>query len=575
MNIGLIGFGSMGKTHAYAVHNLNYFFGDGISARIAGVCTAHRETSEKAAREYGFDVSVTDEDELIYSPDIDIIDICTPNILHFETAKKAVLAGKHVYCEKPLAVTPEQADMLASLAAEKGVTAQVVFNNRFMSGVMRAKEIISGGLIGNVISFRCEYLHSSCTDLSRNAGWKQDRDICGGGVLFDLGSHAIDLIRYLCGEFSSVSGKAQIAHPLRRGIEGREWRTNADEAFYLTAELECGAVGTIEANKLAFGTNDDLSFEIYGDAGAVRFSLMQPNYIGFYDGRKPGTLRDFPGSEGADRLAHGSCRFDARVSFLRPRRKTCRTVICRRCRGSAYHGMCAKVSRKPRARGEDQLMMPTAAAKSGGDSEGAMLTVGLTGSTGSGKGYVSEIFVKSGIPCLDTDRVCRDVYMKGQPCYNDLVAAFGAGILREDGEIDRKALSDLAFPDDDKYRMLNSIAFLHIRKATEKWLDERRAEGARIAVIDAPMLYESGFDRLCDKVVSVIADRPTQIARVMQRDGITAETAKLRLSKQKPDSYYRSRCDYVLDNSASNAGDIWNDTRRLIGVLRRLPAARC
>ena len=120
-------------------------------------------------------------------------------------------------------------------------------------------------------------------------------------------------------------------------------------------------------------------------------------------------------------------------------------------------------------------MMPTAAAKSGGDSEGAMLTVGLTGSTGSGKGYVSEIFVKSGIPCLDTDRVCRDVYMKGQPCYNDLVAAFGAGILREDGEIDRKALSDLAFPDDDKYRMLNSIAFLHIRKATEKWLDERRA----------------------------------------------------------------------------------------------------
>lgn len=288
MNIGLIGFGSMGKTHAYAVHNLNYFFGDGISARIAGVCTSHRETSEKAAREYGFDVAVTDEDELIYSPDIDIIDICTPNILHFETAKNAVLAGKHVYCEKPLAVTPEQADMLASLAAEKGVTAQVVFNNRFMLGVMRAKEIISGGLIGNVISFRCEYLHSSCTDLSRNAGWKQDRDICGGGVLFDLGSHAIDLIRYLCGGFSKVSGKAQIAHPLRRGIDGREWRTNADEAFYLTAELECGAVGTIEANKLAFGTNDDLSFEIYGDAGAVRFSLMQPNYIGFYDGRKPG-----------------------------------------------------------------------------------------------------------------------------------------------------------------------------------------------------------------------------------------------------------------------------------------------
>lgn len=288
MNIGLIGFGSMGKTHAYAVNNLNYFYNDGISATIAGVCTAHGSTAEKAASDHGFRLAVTDEDELIYSPDIDIIDICTPNIYHYDTAKKAILAGKHIYCEKPLAVTPEQAHELAALADEKGITAQVVFNNRFMSGVMRAKKLIADGLIGRVISFRCAYLHSSCTDLSKNAGWKQDRDICGGGVLFDLGSHAIDLIRYLCGEFSAVSGKAQIAHRSRLGRDGNEWMTNADEAFYLTAELQCGAVGTVEANKLAYGTNDDLSFEIYGDAGAVRFSLMQPNYLGFYDGKRRG-----------------------------------------------------------------------------------------------------------------------------------------------------------------------------------------------------------------------------------------------------------------------------------------------
>ena len=283
MNIGLIGFGSMGKTHAYAVHNLNYFFGDGISARIAGVCTAHRETSEKAAREYGFDVAVTDEDELIYSPDIDIIDICTPNILHFETAKKAVIAGKHVYCEKPLAVTPEQADMLASLAAENGVTAQVVFNNRFMSGVMRAKEIISGGLIGNVISFRCEYLHSSCTDLSRNAGWKQDRDICGGGTLYDLGSHVIDLMTWLCGRMTRVAGHSQIVCPTHTDMGGNPWTTNADEAFYMTAETEGGAVGTMEFSKVALGTNDDLAFEIYGRRGSLRFSLMEPDWLYFYD----------------------------------------------------------------------------------------------------------------------------------------------------------------------------------------------------------------------------------------------------------------------------------------------------
>lgn len=288
MRIGLIGFGSMGKTHTYAVNNLGYFYSDGISAEISGVCTAHKETSEKAAHDFGFKNAVTDEDELIGSPDIDIIDICTPNICHYNTARKAIMAGKHIYCEKPLAVTPAQANELALLATERGITAQIVFNNRFMSGVMRAKEIISDRLIGDVISFRCAYLHSSCTDLSKNAGWKQDRDLCGGGVLFDLGSHAIDLMRYLCGEFYSVSGKAQIAHPIRLGTDGYEWHTNADEAFYMTAQLENGAVGTIEANKLAFGTNDDLTFEIYGSAGALRFSLMQPNYLGFYDGRKSG-----------------------------------------------------------------------------------------------------------------------------------------------------------------------------------------------------------------------------------------------------------------------------------------------
>lgn len=85
MRIGLIGFGSMGKTHAYAVNNLGYFYSDGISAEISGVCTAHKETSEKAAHDFGFKTAVTDEDELIGSPDIDIIDICTPNICHYNT----------------------------------------------------------------------------------------------------------------------------------------------------------------------------------------------------------------------------------------------------------------------------------------------------------------------------------------------------------------------------------------------------------------------------------------------------------------------------------------------------------
>ncbi len=203
-----------------------------------------------------------------------------------------------------------------------------------------------------------------------------------------------------------------------------------------------------------------------------------------------------------------------------------------------------------------------------------MLTVGLTGSTGSGKGYISDIMKKAGIPCLDTDQVCRDVYHKGEPCYLDLVSYFGDGILGEDGEIDRRALFNVAFPDKDKYEKLNSIAFYHIMKATERWLSAQREAGERVAVVDAPMLFESGFDKLCDKVVCVIADRDTQIRRVMKRDDISEEVAISRLAKQKSNDYYRSRSDYALDNSVANEDNIYTDTTRLVGLLRRLSADR-
>ncbi len=203
-----------------------------------------------------------------------------------------------------------------------------------------------------------------------------------------------------------------------------------------------------------------------------------------------------------------------------------------------------------------------------------MLTVGLTGSSGSGKGYVSDIMKSVGIPCLDTDKVCRDVYMKGNECYDDLVRNFGEGILGDDGEIDRKKLFNLTFTDKEKYEQLNSIAFYHIMRQTKKWLDERESEGEKIVVIDAPMLYESGFDKMCQKVICVTADTPTQISRIMRRDGISEEEARVRLNKQKANIYYTSKADYELNNSVRNEHNIYTETTRLVGVLRRHEARK-
>ncbi len=292
LNIGLLGFGAMGKVHSYAVQNMNFYYsGLPFDAKIVGVCTTSAEKSRMVANEFNLGVGVDNEDILINSPDIDIIDICTPNIYHYETLKKAIFAGKHIYCEKPLCVNADEAREISALAKEHGLICNIVFNNRFIAPIMRAKQLINDGHIGRVLSFSAEYLHNSCTDIQKNAGWKQNSDICGGGVLFDLGSHVIDLIYLLCGEFEAVSGTAQIAYTQRCGSDGKPWNTNADEAFYMTARLSCGAVGTICVSKLINGANDDLSLCIYGEKGSLRFSLMQPNFLYFYDAtQKPDTL---------------------------------------------------------------------------------------------------------------------------------------------------------------------------------------------------------------------------------------------------------------------------------------------
>lgn len=287
INIGIIGTGAMGRTHAFAASSLKYFYSDlPFEVKLRGVYTRKEEKCKSFAKEFGFEKVYFSEDELLNDPHIDAVSICTPNIYHFETVMNALKNKKHIYCEKPLVISTEQAFAVTDeLRKEENskIIAAVVFNNRFFPAVLKAKQLIKSGKIGRILSFNCAYLHNSNMDPTKNAGWKQNRDF-GGGVLFDLGSHVIDLVRFLCGEnIVSVSGKSQVAFKKRKGAEGEEWETNADEAFYMTGELENGGLGTITASKLSLGANDELNFEIYGELGSVRYSLMQPNFLYYYD----------------------------------------------------------------------------------------------------------------------------------------------------------------------------------------------------------------------------------------------------------------------------------------------------
>ena len=292
LNIGLCGFGFMGKTHLYAVKNIPFFYQNDklpFSACVTALCASeqHPEKSAEACSAFDIPHAMT-ECDMIADESIDIIDICTPNPYHYETARAAILAGKHVLCEKPLTATSDQAYELSSLAKERGLICGTVFNNRFLSPVLRAKDLICQGRLGDILSFEFTYRHNSCIDPDRYVGWKQTAEN-NGGTLFDLGPHVIDLCHLLCGDIASVTAKSQIAFPTHITKDGGTWQTNADEAFYLIATLENGAVGNITVSKLTQGANDDLSFSVWGTKGALSFSLMQPNYLYFYDATQKGT----------------------------------------------------------------------------------------------------------------------------------------------------------------------------------------------------------------------------------------------------------------------------------------------
>ncbi len=290
----LVGSGAMGRTHAAAMAALPFVYTSlPFEVRRKTLVTREEKTAEEKAEALGFEGYALTLDEALADPEIDVVDICTPNICHYEQVKAAIRAGKHVLCEKPLGVSAGQARELATLAEESGLCCGMVFNNRHLPAVMRARALVEEGKLGKIVSFDVSYLHSSATDPTVKRGWKQDKTVCGGGVLFDLGSHAIDLAAFVMGgakenRIAAVQGTSQIVYRTRTGEDGKEWETNADEAFYMTATLNGGAVGTVRVSKIHVGTNDDLTLAVYGTDGALKFDLMNPNYLQFYDKTRSG-----------------------------------------------------------------------------------------------------------------------------------------------------------------------------------------------------------------------------------------------------------------------------------------------
>lgn len=180
-----------------------------------------------------------------------------------------------------------------------------------------------------------------------------------------------------------------------------------------------------------------------------------------------------------------------------------------------------------------------------------MVVIGLTGGSGVGKGCVCREFLKYNINSIDTDQTARQVCGVDNPCLNELVSTFGNIILNEDGTLNRKQLASIAFADKDRHETLNKITHYYILNEVRTWLNTQRTAGHIAAIVDAPLLFESGFDKECDIIIAVTAPREKRLERLLLRDNIPLEAIELRLSKQWNDEFYTKKSNFVIRNNDS------------------------
>lgn len=304
--VGIVGFGFIGKVHAYGYHVMPYYYEEAsrVRAKVTRVCTGHAETAERAAALVGAEKACTDYREITETPEIDIVHICTPNRLHREVLLSAIAHGKHIYCDKPLVATAEEADQVRRVLPGYRGIGQMTFQIRFFPAMLRARQLISEGFLGKPLEVRCVFLHGGSADPQAPLKWKLSA-AAGGGVIADLGSHVLDLVDTLVGPIDRVFSATHTAFSERPDPRDptRSLPVDAEDSVQALVRLQSGALGTLGATKLATGAEDELRLEIHGTRGAIRYNQMDPHHLEVYDA----TVSDRPlgGRRGWTRIDTG------------------------------------------------------------------------------------------------------------------------------------------------------------------------------------------------------------------------------------------------------------------------------
>lgn len=276
LDIGLVGYGYIGQIHTLVYKSLPIlipYLNDKYNMSL--VVSKKLKNTDGS----GWEKVYSSIDELESDIKLDMVDICTPNFLHYEQEKKFVSKGANIYCEKPMALNYDDSKEMADLAKAKGLITQVALVYRFMPAVAKAKTIIDKGYLGEIINFRGELFHSSYLNPKREMNWRLVHEKSGGGAIIDLGVHVIDTLIFILGfnKIKSVSARTNTIIKERPNVNSKNLsKVNVDDWGLIIMELENEGIGTIEVSKVSYKPDSSFHIEIYGTNGYLSISDKDP-----------------------------------------------------------------------------------------------------------------------------------------------------------------------------------------------------------------------------------------------------------------------------------------------------------
>jgi predicted dehydrogenase len=298
LNVGMIGYGFMGRAHSNAYRKVGNFFDLDYQPVLKAACGRTRAKTEDFAQRWGYETVETDWKKLVARKDIDAIDICVPNDLHMEIAIAAAKAGKMVLTEKPIARNTKEGEKMVAAVEKAKVPNMVWYNYRRVPAVMLIKQVVEQGTLGRIYHYRANFLQdwTISPDVPQGGAgtWRLDVDAAGSGVTGDLLAHCLDTALWINGGIESLSATTETFVKKRKhALTGKMQTVGIDDAAMVMARFKNGSLGLFESTRYARGHKALYTLEINGEKGSLSWNLHDLNYVQFFDHRIEGRLRDW------------------------------------------------------------------------------------------------------------------------------------------------------------------------------------------------------------------------------------------------------------------------------------------